>query len=176
MLRVVETMYSYDAWATDRLLDSMAQLSDDEYRTAVASRHGSIRDTFAHLLVVQWRFASWLDGSMSLDEATGLQLGGTRIPTVAAARDRWKRLSDQVAWVVASQSEQSLLRLRQGTLANGIRISIPAWEILLHIVNHNTHTRGQILVALEHANCATEGVDLFGYAVSVQSRGVLVHH
>lgn len=176
MLRMVETMYSYDAWATDRLLDSMAHLNDDEYRAAVASRHGSVRDTFAHLLVVQWRFVSWLDGSMSLDEAFDLQLSGTRIPTVAAARDRWKRLSDQVAWVVASQSEQSLLRLRQGTLANGVRISIPAWEILLHIINHNTHTRGQIFAALEHANYVSEGVDLLSYAVSAQSRGALVHH
>lgn len=175
MLRLIETLYSYDAWATDCLLDAMDDLTEDEYEGECAGDHGSIRDTFAHLILAEWRYLSWLDGSQSLPEAYDLVLNGDGIPTIVVARRRWNAVKEQAAWFIASLSDPELRLERRGTLADGSEIALPLWTILLHIVNQNAQTRGQILAAMQRGGRLAGAADLFDYARRKQIRGSLAY-
>ena len=176
MLRLIETVYSYDAWATDRLLDSLKELTPEEYREEVASRHGSLCQTFAHMLAVEWRFFSWLDGSVPAMNAFTLELDGDEIATISAARCRWEMLKEQVAWVIASLSEPALSRVRTGTFPNGVTFRLPLANVLLHVVTHNIHTRAQIEAAMQRLNRRTGKADLLRYAARMQKPERLAFH
>lgn len=173
MLRLIETLYSFDALATDRLLDAMERLTDQAYAGELASRHGSIRDTFAHLLLTEWRFVSWLDGTLSLAETAELTLSAADIPSAARARRRWEAVREQAAWFIASLSEEDLMRDRQGTMPDATELCLPLWTTLLHVVDHNARTRAQIAAALERAGHVSDGANLLGYARTMQIRGSL---
>lgn len=163
MLELIQTHYAYNTWATDRVLQSLEALTPEEYATVEASGHGSIRDTLAHLISTEWGWFSWFDGSKPMSVAYRLRFGGEEIPTPAKARERWAPVREQVERTIAAQTEASVAESWGFTLPNGFAASLPLWKMLLHVANHSTHTRAQIVAAIRRAGHAPQNVDLINY-------------
>ncbi|MFD1710435.1 damage-inducible protein DinB [Ottowia sp. GY511] len=139
------TLARYNVWATQRLLDAVAVLPDDDYRRDVGLFFKSIHGTLNHLLVGEvhlWqvRFIEGQSQRIPLDtelEADRARLGerllegATRWPSVIAAiaPERWASTLDYVT--------------NRGTFA-----SLPFAPTLAHVFNHSTHHRAQITAAL----------------------------
>ncbi len=91
-LDVIAYAYRYNAWATDLLLESMEQLTPEQYAAPGCSGHGSIRDTFAHFMSSQHAWVSWYEGKITVSDAIKLRLHTanhgthTRAQVVAAIR------------------------------------------------------------------------------------------
>ncbi len=159
MLDLIRTHYAYNEWANDRLLTSLQQLSPEEYATVEASGHGSIRDTFAHLITTEQGWFSWFDGSKPMSESYALKIDGEELPSPAAARRRWEPVREQLARTVAAQTDKSLAETWEFTLPSGFAAAIPLWKMMLHVANHSTHTRAQIVAAIRRAGHTPENVD-----------------
>ena len=152
MLSAVQMMFAYNTWATNKLLDQLAPLSAGQYETTDASGHGSIRKTLNHLLDVQWDYTSWFDGSLDAVESSKVHV---EIPTVEVARERWLEIDRQTNALIAALDETSLEKIWDW--GNG---ALPLGQLLLHVANHQTHTRGQILAAIRRLGHETQGLDL----------------
>lgn len=139
------TLARYHAWATQRLLDAVAPLSDEAYRRDVGLFFKSVHGTLNHLMVGecllwQQRFARGesprvaLDMEAEPDRARLAQavLGGARV---------WERL-------VADWPADRFEGVLSYTSMRGQAMTLPFAPTLAHVFNHATHHRGQITAAL----------------------------
>jgi uncharacterized damage-inducible protein DinB len=140
------TLARYNVWATSRLLDAVAPVSDDHYRRDLGLFFKSIHGTLNHLLVSEqqlWfrRFAEGVSPTVALD--------------AEAEPDRQRldeRLREGVAcWQPLIESWWPIDRFESAldyTTMRGQPASLPFAATLAHVFNHGTHHRGQITAAL----------------------------
>jgi uncharacterized damage-inducible protein DinB len=135
----------YNVWATERLLDAIAPLSEADYRRDLRLFFKSIHGTLNHLLVGEhllWRprFALGESPSVALDSEAEKERGrlAQALKDGAAA---WEPL---IANWPAERFEGRL----GYTNMRGQAMSLPFASTLAHVFNHGTHHRGQISAAL----------------------------
>jgi uncharacterized damage-inducible protein DinB len=170
MLDVIKTSYAYDTWATARVLDALEGLSEEEYNGPECSGNGSIRDTLAHLLSCQWGWFSWFDGSLTLEEAYGLTLPGEAIATVAQARAHWAAIDRQTHAFVDAVTDAALAESCAWTGLDGHSDAAPLWKLLLHVANHGTHTRAQIVAGIRRVGADPGNIDLLYWELNQVGR------
>jgi len=168
MLEIIKLYYTFHAWAMTRLLEAMKQLSSEEYKNTEASGHGSIRDTFAHLLRAEWGWFSWFDKSMTPEQVYQLTLRGEEIDTVDEAGRRWAKIHQQEQSVIAGLTEPALKEDWSFKLPNGVSGSLPLWKMMLHVANHGTHHTAQIMAAIRRAGHNPGGGDLIQYLLQAE--------
>lgn len=138
---VLRTHVAYTAWASRRLVEAAAQLAPEEltrdFQTADHSVLGTLVHTFQADRVWLVRVTGapitprFRDGS---DEDYHLSVLQTDWPELLG---RWQQftdgLTDETAQAIVSYQTRA-----------GTPFSQPLWEIVLHVVNHGTHHRGQV--------------------------------
>jgi uncharacterized damage-inducible protein DinB len=164
-LEVVRYFFRYNTWATDLMLTSAEALSADEYNAPGCSGQGSIRDTIAHTIGVQQRYAGWLDGSLKLADAFKPPFAVEDIPTIADVRRYWVPIAAQTDALMASATEEWLGTVLSWDMPGRGAGSALRWRLLLHLANHGTHHRGQVVAAIRRAGHAPAGNDMlfFGF-------------
>ena len=168
MIEVIRTYYAYNSWATARLFDSLEQLSKDELAAPGCSGHGSIRDTLAHLMGTQWGWFSWFDGSLTVSQAYALRIPGDSIDTIARARELWTPIDAQATITVAGLTDEKLRDVWTWSLPTGGSDSLPLWRLLMHLANHGTHTRAQIVAAIRRLGHDAPNIDFLNYSLTVR--------
>jgi uncharacterized damage-inducible protein DinB len=76
----LRTLYGYNRWATQRLLEVAEQLTSEQLHTPGNAGHGSVHNTLLHLIDTQQSWLAWWDGSLSAEEAYRLTPGPGRFP------------------------------------------------------------------------------------------------
>jgi uncharacterized damage-inducible protein DinB len=150
-------MARYHAWATERLLTSVASIPTESYGKACGLFFGSIHGTLNHLLLTDseiWypRFVSVPATSLALDaelESDRAILASRLI----AATARW-------SGYVESLDEPALADDLRYTMTTGQARVLPIPSALLHVFNHATHHRGQITAAISMLGFEYQPLDL----------------
>ena len=150
-------MARYHAWATERLLKSLAPISEQSYRKPCGLFFQSIHGTLNHLLLTDseiWypRFTQGHTATVPLDA----ELEGNRTALASrliAATARWPDY-------IASLDEAALADDLRYTMTTGQARTLPMAGALLHVFNHATHHRGQITAALSMIGFTYEPIDL----------------
>ncbi|RID97093.1 DinB family protein [Simplicispira hankyongi] len=140
-----QTLARYNVWATARLLESVAAVSDGAYRRDVGLFFKSIHGTLNHLLVGEhllWfrRFAEGISPKVALDAEVE--------PGRVALAERLQAGATCWAPLIASWPEQRFAGTLDYTTMRGTPVSLPFAATLAHVFNHGTHHRGQITAAL----------------------------
>src|SRR5512141_2330535 len=169
MIELVKTYYAYGSWATARLLDALEQLTPEELATPGCSGHGSIRDTFAHFMGSQWGWFSWFDGSLTVTQAHALRILPDSIDTVAKARERWAAIDRQTTEAVAGLTDEKLRDVWTWTQPVAGSDSLPLWRLLMHVANHGTHNRAQIVATIQRLGHDTPNIAFLIYSLTIRS-------
>jgi uncharacterized damage-inducible protein DinB len=152
------THLRYHRWATGQVLEeSIAQPAELLVKDFKVS-FGSIYGTLVHLYQAD---AIWLDrlhnrptGSLADYPAPGCTF---------ELRDAWFALQDQMIDFAGGLTQEGWDReISYKTLA-GISYQTPIWQMILHIVNHGTHHRGQITSMLRQLGIKPLNLDLIGF-------------
>ena len=135
----------YNAWATQRLLDAVAAVSDPDYRRDTGLFFKSIHGTLNHLLVGEhllWfrRFGEGVSPKVGLDEEVEPDRARLAERLLQGAA-RWQPLIE--GWPVERFDGVLSYTTMRGQLA-----TLPFAATLTHVFNHGTHHRGQITAAL----------------------------
>ena len=144
---VLRTHLDYTAWASGRLVDMAAGLSPEELARDFQTADHSIVGTLAHIFAADriWlaRVTQTPAGAFITDADHSISVLKNDWP---ALYDRWRQwaasLTDQAADANVSYKD-----------TKGNPYTQPLWQIILHVVNHGTHHRGQVsgfLRALGH--------------------------
>ena len=134
----LRTQVNYTRWASLRLLDAAAALTPEElahdFRTADRTIPGTLAHTFAGDRVWLARLTGGADPQRLTDEDRLLPAVQSAWPPLL---DRWRE------WAAGLTDEQASGPFFY-TDQRGHSWTQPVWQVVLHVVNHGTHHRGQV--------------------------------
>ncbi len=131
----------YNAWASERVYDAAAKLTDADYRADRGAFFKSVHGTLNHLLVADriWmrRFTGAGDAPNRLDAVLFEEFK----PLRDARRAEDVRISNFCAELTAERIKSDFT---YRTIVNATTIKQPLAPALDHFFNHQTHHRGQL--------------------------------
>lgn len=147
--------YDYHFSENRKTWDSyVMQLSDEQFTQPVDYSRGSVRDQILHLI--------------SCDDAWFSGLRGVEIPEDLNPADFHDRESIRAHWDKVEQTMRDYLaELRDDMLFDkpleGEDKDLIVWQVLLHVINHGTDHRAQLLRLLNDLGVKTSSQDYIFY-------------
>lgn len=163
LAEVIRTLYSYNRWATERVLDAARRLTPEQLHARGEAGHGSIHNTLLHLISTQRSWLSWWDGSLLAEEAYRFRLNPTDYPDLTSLRQAWEELERDTQAFVSRLSDADLARVYEMPLPDGSVFRQTLWQMMLHVANHGTQHRSEVAAMLTHFDCSPGGLDLLYY-------------
>jgi uncharacterized damage-inducible protein DinB len=157
-LQEITTLFHYDRWATERTIESLSSLPEENYRKDLRSSFGSIHGTLVH---IYWADCLWLarwEGRSSVPS-----ISADQIPTLRTLNDRWQKYREDIHAYLANLSDGMLADPLPYTDTRGNEHSEPLYEQMQHKVNHSTYHRGQIVTMLRQLGQKPQATDLITF-------------
>jgi uncharacterized damage-inducible protein DinB len=142
-LHILREGIDHNYWARDRQLQACAQLSDEEFLRPVGGSFPSVRDTLAHMVAVEWFWLQRWKGVYA-----GTLLPAKDFPTLEAVVERWHTVEREFRAYLTGVDEEALARPLSYINAKGEEWSYPLWQMIAHVLNHQSYHRGQVATLL----------------------------
>ena len=150
----LRTHLVYTQWATNRLLAAARELSADELSRDFGTADKSVLGTLTHVFAADRVWLARIQGEPQ--ERTGpYELDRLDADWTELYR-RWH------SWAAALDEAGAAERLSYRDLKGTPWVS-PIWQIVLHVVNHGTHHRGQVSGFLRSMGRTPPALDLIAY-------------
>ena len=146
----------YHVWATDKLLEQVAGISNTQYRQDSGLFFQSVHGTLNHMLVGELHWYSRFADGVSLKMALNSELETGREETVIALRQAVSRWS---GWLATLPPERYGSQIHYSR-ASGEQVITPFAATLGHVFNHGTHHRGQISAVQTGMGCVCPEMDI----------------
>ena len=151
-------LYSYNNWANEKLLEFVGTLDLGDFNRDLLNSFSSIRDTVVHILGAEELWLSrWMgeEGRVLLDAST--------FPDVKSVNNRWSVHRPNINSFVSSMTDDHLTRFISYKNLKGIAYSLELWKQMLHMINHSSYHRGQIITMCRQLNLQPPSLDLISY-------------
>lgn len=155
-LALAHEAFAYDRWATARMLDAVAALTDEALRRDVGGSFPSVFDTVEHVLAAGWIWMARWQGA-----PRGRLPGGWPPATLTDIRASWAELNGEVSTFLATLTPADLGRPVDVVARTGMACTLPLGQTLRHVANHATYHRGQVIDQLRRLGAKTVSTDLF---------------
>jgi uncharacterized damage-inducible protein DinB len=156
LAEVLRYQIQFAAWANQRILAASSKLSSDQLNQDFGTSEKSIRGTLAHIYRAERVWLSRIEGPVvefKVDGDDDFSALCTKWPHVGQRWAAWAQaLTDPVAG-----SELTYQDLRKNNWTQ------PLWQIILHVVNHSTHHRGQAIGFIRTLGQTPPNVDLITF-------------
>lgn len=155
----VLTLFDYNYWATARVLNSAAHLSEGQFTAPARLSHGSVRGTLAHTLATEivWRLRCQ-------EGISPVALPGeSEFPTLELLRSRWAKEEQAMRSYLNALTDEVINQPIHYKTTKGIAQETILWHILAHVVNHGTQFRSEAAVVLSEYGHSPGDLDLIAY-------------
>lgn len=150
-------MAEYNAWMNERLYELCASIPDEERKEDKGAFFGSIHGTLNHILYGDLAFMSRFTG----DPVDVPELG---VDLYSDFQELWlARITlDQriVVWAAELNVDWLVQELTYISRVDGVSRTIPRWVLVVHMLNHETHHRGQVTTLLSQMGLDVGSTDL----------------
>ena len=135
---VLRNHLNYTAWASSRLVEAASALNPEELTRDFATADHNVLGTLVHVYVADRLWLDRVEGNPArfFDPEQDMHL--------EVLKNDWPALLEQWKQWGALLNEESILRDISYKSAKGDAFVTPVWQIVLHVVNHGTHHRGQV--------------------------------
>ena len=157
-LAEIRTLFEYDAWATDRTLESVSSLSEPRYLENLKSSHGGIHGTLVHLYSANWL---WLQRWKGTSPAAHISVD--EIPSRDLLKARWKGLRGELDHHLAGLTDARLVAPFPYKDLKGNAQSEPLVHQMQHVINHATYHRGQVVTMVRQLGGKPNGTDMIAF-------------
>lgn len=148
--------YDYHFFENRKVWDTyVPQLSDEQFTQAADYSHGSVRDQLIHLIDVDEAWFSDLRGIAPSESDEPVVLTDRE-----SIRARWDQVEHDMRGYLAALRDDMLL---EKPFTEGEDNNLILWQVLLHVVNHGTDHRAQILRLLNDLGLETTWQDYIFY-------------
>jgi uncharacterized damage-inducible protein DinB len=150
----IHTHLKYSTWASERVFEAAKKLSPDDLNRTVGVSHGSILGTLAHIHFADriW-YSRVVDPNEPVIRESDL---GTLEKEWPAIQQKWE------AWAGKVQAAE-LRRMIASKSMDGIPYEVAVEKAVLHLVNHNSLHRGQVMGMIRQLGIAPPPTDLMMY-------------
>ena len=135
----LKQMYDYTYWANKRYIAVAEGLGEEQLHRKQGHSWDSVHGVLLHMLSSETRWLMRWAG-----EAPREHLAPADFPTLASVTKRWGSVEAEMHAFREAQSEQSLLASVAYTNFQGETFQLPLWQMMAHVVNHETHHRGEL--------------------------------
>lgn len=148
----------YTAWASARLTEAASKLAAEEFAHDFKTSEKSIAGALAHVFAADRVWWHRVNGTMPArfidpEKDFLIETLQTEWPAVLAQWEQFIAAKDESA--VAAKIEYQDLK--------GNSYATPLWQIVLHVVNHGTHHRGQVSGMFRALGHTPPPLDLIAY-------------
>lgn len=154
-LSYIQELYNYNAWANRRVLEGCSGLSIEQLAQQVGGSFGSLRNTLAHIIDVEWLYLErWLGRApASLPNAESYADFGS-------LSARYETVTRDFEKSIRALNDAELNRVVEFKNTKGTLYRHPLWEMLVHLVNHSAYHRGQVTVLLRAVGAKPLATDM----------------
>ena len=147
----------YTAWASRCLVESASRLSRDELTRDFGTADRSVLGTLVHIFAADRIWLARLEGLPSPAYVTDADYRWSVL------ENDWRALHARwVEWAHGLTDEAAAARVSYRDLS-GNPWQQPLWQLVLHVVNHGTHHRGQVSGFLRAMGHVPPKLDLVNY-------------
>lgn len=152
----------YNAWANKLIIDSLSQLGEAEINKEITSSFPSLKDTVYHTLGAEY---IWLQRLQLAEHPVWLP--ATFEGTFAEACTIWQQTSQDIIGFIKEQYRDNALEHKcEFNDRKGVPHKMAVYQILLHVFNHATYHRGQLVTMLRQVGVTSiPGTDFIGFAM-----------
>jgi uncharacterized damage-inducible protein DinB len=151
------THIRYSGWASRRLLDAAEALTEEQRTKSMGVSHGSIQETLGHIYFADriW-YKRTVEPELTMPPMTDMS-------SLEAITLDWPNL--QMKWEAWAETltDQDMERMVQYKMMSGMAMESPRSHIVLHLVNHATLHRGQVVGMLRQLGVKPPITDLIFY-------------
>lgn len=153
-LDLIKRLYDYDYWANQETLTGL---------TTLTAGQGKSLNYFSHVIAAQriWRTRFDDSAPATLDAWPALTLEDCR-RAVEELRVQWKELLGRL-------TEEKLAEDLVYKNLKGIDFHTPILDVLIHVITHSVHHRGQATAAIRNAGGKPSATDYIVYVRKVKS-------
>jgi uncharacterized damage-inducible protein DinB len=166
-LGTVAALFRYDSWANELLLDAVSRLTREEFTRDLKNSFGSIRDTLVHVVWAEW---IWLERWKGASPA--IQFSPADFPDVERLRTRFREVAAERDAFLRGLAGEALLQILEYRNLKEESWRYPLWQQLLHVVNHSTYHRGQVVTMLRQLGAVPPATDFLVYCDQPALRAV----
>lgn len=135
---------TYNAWANQRMADAISSLDEEQQHQTIKSSFGTLQATLQHLMFVEniwWQRQKLVDTPIPKADAA------MPVKEIAA-----KLVASSQQWTewLEKTSQPTLEHVFEYRNSKGEAFKQPVWQMLLHLFNHQTYHRGQLVLMLRH--------------------------
>jgi uncharacterized damage-inducible protein DinB len=165
MLDLIRTLYAYNAWANQRILDTAERL---KLHQLIATGDGgdSVRDILVHTAWSQWIWLERWQGKSPRE-----RWNPAEFPYVATLRARWAEVEDATRRYIVGLNEADLARNFTYVNSQDEAWSYLRWEAMIHQVNHATQHRSEAALLMTRYGCSPGDLDLLIYEDELAAQG-----
>jgi uncharacterized damage-inducible protein DinB len=147
----------YTVWASERILTAAAELSPDELTRDFSTADKSVLGTLLHVYGADLVWIERMHGTSLTERPYDSQA------SLATLQSEWPRVWERWRQYAGGLTDETADAKVEYRTFKGDPYSTPAWQIVLHVVNHGTHHRGQAAGFIRSMGKTPPGLDLTQY-------------
>jgi uncharacterized damage-inducible protein DinB len=150
--------FDYTAWASRRLVSAVSSLPAEELKKDFQTADHSILGTLVHVYAADRLWLGRIQGNLParfIDPEKDMRMD--------VLQNDWPQLHSQWQGWTAGHDDDSLRQKLSYKDLKGNPYETPLWQIVLHVVNHGTHHRGQVSGFLRALGYTPPPLDLIFY-------------
>jgi len=154
----IVTLFEYDKWATNRILEAVSSVPADKYLEDLRSSHGGIHATLVHIYSSDtvW-YRRWTGSSATA------HIGKDEVPDLSSLKARWTSYQGDLDRFLRTVDEAKLMAPLSYKDLKGNPHSEPLFQQMQHLVNHASYHRGQVVTMMRQVGATPVGTDLITF-------------
>ncbi len=160
-LATFRELFDFNWWARDRQLAACAALTPEQLLQPVGGSFASVRDTLAHLVAAEWLYLERWQG-----RSPTAMPPAAEFPTLDSIRERWRGIEVLLRSVLAGLDDHQLARPITYTNIRKQTKTLLLWQMMYHLLNHQSYHRGQVTTQLRLLGAAPPAVDFYVFLES----------
>jgi uncharacterized damage-inducible protein DinB len=154
----IRELFDFDAWATAKTLDSVAPVEPATYLRDLKSSHGGIHGTLVHVFGAS---TAWLRRWKGVSPSA--LTPAAEVPDLPALKGRWAAFRAELTEFLAGLDDEALQDVQPYTDLRGNPHAEPLGQQMLHVINHSSYHRGQVVTMMRQVGAAPVATDLIAY-------------
>ncbi len=140
----VLTIYDYNYWANQRILDAASRVSPEQFLAAGSFPWGGLRGTLAHILDAEYGWRTFFQQHRFPPD----ELKGDDFADLEDLQERWGKEEALMRDFLDSIDDAAIAATVRYTNEEGAVRERLLWHCLYHVVNHGTQHRAEAAALL----------------------------